>query len=206
MTLDNLNPNTAFGISLDVQTNNSICCVKEMTDNRTYQCLTGLKQSCSTNVQNLLAVQSSNTFLFSQLPRLSSDGSMIFFVLQPESAGKSTIIIGNSSSPLFTVASFSLSVSRPAMTPNFLLNNVAACLDWSLPCNCPLPGSPATPTPAVVLSCEHGCPLQTQAALGIFVPNDNATYLRLQDDATARVVLFFNGSDSRWSVPCKGER
>jgi hypothetical protein len=196
---ENLDP--AFGSPMPAEFNSSICCMKGMMGYNAFQCPIGIMLSQATNNQYILTVQCSNTMLFAQLPRISANGSMIFFSLQPDSAGNSKILVGNSSGSTFLpIAGFMLKIQRPRLTPNFVLNNVAACPDRSLACACPLPGNPSIPTPAIVLSCDRGCPLQAQAGFGTFVQYDPTTYLRLQDNSSALAVLFYNASDTRWFV------
>jgi hypothetical protein len=136
------------------------------------------------------------------------DVSTIYFSLAADMSGKSHVVIGlqEKDGTLRNAANLTLVINRPALTPSFILNNVAKCWESVLPCTCPLPGSPPISTDGVLLSCEIGCIQQDQGGLGLFAAVAATTYLRLQeapaDNSTRQAILFLNSTENRWSGPC----
>jgi hypothetical protein len=184
----------------DILKVNAGCCLKDTGLIRTVQCTTGIFLSCSSRTNS--SVTASNPLLFSRLPRASSDISIIYFSLAADMSGTSYLDIAlNENSGWLNVAKFTLTVQRPALTPSFILNNVAKCWESVLPCSCPLPGSPPISTDGVMLSCERGCTQQDQGGLGLFAATSATTYLRLQDNTTRQAILFLNTTDQRWLSP-----
>ena len=176
------------------------CCIKETGS--VFQCPTGSRLPCTNSSQNQLSVLASNALLFSRMPRITSDGAAIFFELEADSSGQSFITFGNTSGSIpMTAENFTLTIQRPSMSPDFYLNNIASCIEPTLPCSCPLLGNPAVPTAAVVLSCESGCSPLDQAGTGTYILQGNSTYLRLQSNSTSQALLFLNTTDLRWSDP-----